>query len=110
VIQTFDPKRMRGANLARFLGFINRCLGNRFNSLYEKWRTRPLSNPGNLSLEGEAEKGCLDEFCYSHSKYLQKAACRSREREKQRFRLEELLSLADPTFLTSDVWLRRFGQ
>jgi hypothetical protein len=95
VIQTFAPERMHGANEARFRSFINQCLGNKFNTLYAKWRTRPLSNPGNLSLEVEMEKGGSDEFCHASSEYLRQAGCHSREREEQRFRLEEFVSLAE---------------
>lgn len=84
---------MHGANEARFRSFINQCLGNKFNTLYIKWRTRPLSNPGNLSLEVETEKGGSDEFCHASSEYLRQAGCRSREREEQRFRLEEAVGL-----------------
>lgn len=96
VVQTFAPERMHGANEARFRSFINQCLGNKFNTLYAKWRTRPLSNPGNLSLEVETEKGGSDEFCYASSEYLRQAGCRSRERQEQRFRLEEVVALAAP--------------
>jgi hypothetical protein len=95
VIQTFAPERMHGANEARFRSFINQCLGNKFNTLYAKWRTRPLSNPGNLSLAVEREKGVSDDFCYASSEYLRQAGCRSREREEQRFRLEEVVGLAE---------------
>jgi hypothetical protein len=94
VIQTFAPERMHGANEARFRSFINQCLGNKFNTLYAKWRKRPLSNPGNLSLEVETEKGGSDEFCYASSEYLRQAGCRSSERQEQRFRLEEFVHLA----------------
>ena len=95
VIQTFAPVRMHGANEARFRSFINQCLGNKFNTLYAKWRTRPLSNPGNLSLAAETEKGGSDEYCHAHSEYLRRAECRSRELEEQRFRLEEVVGLAE---------------
>src|SRR5260370_35717147 len=86
---------MHGANEARFRSFINQCLGNQFNTLYAKWRTRPLSNPGNLSLEAETVKGGSDDLCYASSEYLRQAGCRSREREEQRFRLEEVVGLAE---------------
>ena len=48
---------MHGANEARFRSFINQCLGNKFNTHYVKWRKRPLSNPGNLSFEADADMG-----------------------------------------------------
>jgi hypothetical protein len=95
VIETFAPERMHGANEARFRSFINQCLGNKFNTLYAKWRKRPLSNPGNLSFEVETEKGGSDEFCHVSSEHLRQAGCRNRERQEQRFRLEEVVGLAE---------------
>jgi hypothetical protein len=119
VIQTFAAERMHGANEARFRSFINQCLGNKFNSLYAKWRTRPLSNPGNLSLEVETEKGGSDEFYYASSEYLRQAGCRSSEREEQRFRLEEIVGLAESSipdfgkvieaFWTTGSWAEAAG-
>ena len=97
VIQTFSPDRMHGANEARFRSFINRCLGNKHSTLYVKWRKRPLSNPANLPFEADGEHGASDEFCHSHSEYLRQAGCRSRELEEQRFRLEEVVGLAEST-------------
>ena len=55
VIQSFSPERMHGANEARFRSFINQCLSNKFNTLYVRWRKRPLSNPGNLPFEADTE-------------------------------------------------------
>lgn len=95
VIQTFSLDRMHDANEARFRSFINQCLGNKFNTLYAKWRKRPLSNPSNLPFEADAEHGASDEFCHSHSEYLRQAGCRSREREEQRFRLGEFVRLGE---------------
>ena len=45
----------------------------------------------------ETEKGGSDEFCYASSEYLRQAGCRSRERQEQRFRLEEVVGLAEST-------------
>ncbi len=104
VIQTFSPDRMHGANEPRFRSFINGCLSNKFNTLYVKWRKRPLSNPSNLPFEADAEHGASDEFCYANSTFLRHAGCRGREREEQRFRLEEFVSLGE----TSIPGLRRF--
>lgn len=95
VIQTFAPERMHGANEARFRSFINQCLSNKFNILYIKWRKRPLSNPGNLPFEADAEHGASDEFCHSNSTYLRQAGCRRREQEEQRFRLGEFVRLGE---------------
>jgi len=92
VIQTFAPKRMHGANEARFRSFINQCLTNRFNTIYRKWRQRPLSNPSNLSFDVDENKGASDEFCHSNSYPLRQAGRRIREREENRFRLEEFVN------------------
>lgn len=108
VIQTFSPDRMHGANEARFRSFINQCLSNKFNTLYVRWRTRPLSNPGNLPFEADAEHGASDEFCHSHSEYLRQAGCRSREREEQRFRLGEFVRLGEPCIPGLQVALDAF--
>lgn len=94
VIQTFAPERMHGANEARFRSFVNQCLGNRHSTLYAKWRKRPLSNPRNLPFEIDGEHGASDEFCHSNSEYLRQAGFRRREREEQRFRLDELARLS----------------
>jgi len=114
VIQTFSPDRMHGANEARFRSFINQCLSNKFNTLYVRWRKRPLSNPGNLSFEADAAHGeqgvhrASDEFCHSHSDYLRQIGCRSREREEQRFRLDEFARLGESNIPGLQVVLEAF--
>ncbi len=108
VIQTFSPDRMHGANEARFRSFINQCLSNKFNTLYVKWRKRPLSNPGNLSFEADAEHGASDEFCHSNSTYLRQAGCRSRVREEQRFRLGEFVRLEGASIPGLQIALEAF--
>ena len=67
VVQTFDPAKMHGANEARFRSFINRCLANKFNSLYTKRKKEPLSNPKNLCLvaaEVNEPMVASDEYCH----------------------------------------------
>jgi DNA-directed RNA polymerase specialized sigma24 family protein len=108
VIQTFVPARMHGANEARFRSFINQCLSNKFNTLYVKWRKRPLSNPRNLPFEVDAEHGASDEFCHSNSEYLRQAGCRRREREEQRFRLEEFARFGEASIPGLQVALEAF--
>ena len=108
VIQTFAPDRMHGANEARFRSFINQCLGNRHSTLYAKWRKRPLSNPRNLPFEANAQFGVSDEFCHSNSEYLRQAGCRSREREEQRFRLEEFVRFGEASIPGLQVALEAF--
>ena len=108
VIQTFCPDRMHGANEARFRSFINQCLSNKFNTLYARWRQRPLSNPGNLPFEANAAHGASDEFCHSHSEFLRQAGCRSREREEQRLRLEEFVCIGEASIPGIQVALEAF--
>jgi hypothetical protein len=95
VIQTFVPERMHGANEARFRCFINRCLANRFNTLYARWRSRPLSNPRNLPFEVDAECGASDEFCHSNSEYLRQAGCRRRDQDERRLQIDEFVRLGE---------------
>jgi len=108
VIQTFAPERMHGANEARFRSFINQCLSNKFNTLYLRWRKRPLSNPRNLPFEADTEHGASDEFCHSNSTYLRQAGCRSREREEQRFRLDEFARFGEASIPGLQVALEAF--
>lgn len=108
VIQTFSPDRMHGANEARFRSFINQCLSNKFNTLYVRWRKSPLSNPGNLPFETDTEHGASDEFCHSHSEFLRQAGRRSREREEQRFRLEEFARIGEASIPGLQVALEAF--
>jgi hypothetical protein len=114
VIQTFAPERMHGANEARFRSFINQCLSNKFNTLYVKWRKRPLSNPRNLPFEVDAEHGASDEFCHSNSEYLRQAGCRRQDQDERRLRIDEFvrlgtarlpgLQLAIETFRRTGEW------
>lgn len=108
MIQTFVPERMNGAYEARFRSFINQCLTNRFNTLYATWRTQPLSNPRNLQFDVDAEHGASDEFCHSNSEYLRQAGCQSREREKQRFRLDEFVRFGEASIPGLQVALEAF--
>ena len=108
VIQTFAPQRMHGANEARFRSFINQCLSNKFNTLYVKWRNRPLSNPRNLPFEVDGGFGASDEFCHSNSEYLRQAGCRSRERDEQRFRLDEFVRLRGDSIPGLQIALEAF--
>ena len=108
VIQTFVPEKMHGANEARFRSFINQCLGNKFNTLYVKWRTRPLSNPANLPFDVDASNGASDEFCHSHSEYLRQAGHQRRIRDEQRFRLEEFARIGEARVPGLQVALEAF--
>ena len=43
VIETFDPFRHFGANLPRFLNYVNRCLANRFRTIHSNRMKNPVS-------------------------------------------------------------------
>ncbi|PSH02735.1 MAG: hypothetical protein CXZ00_15895 [Acidobacteria bacterium] len=61
---------MHGANEARFRSFINRCLANKFNTIYSHRKYEPLSNPNNLFLTGvETHEAMMasDEYCHEKS-------------------------------------------
>lgn len=96
VIQAFAPEKMHGANEARFRSFINRCLSNKFNTLYAKWRMQPHSNPNNLPLSMDFEDGADDEFCHASSAILRARQRRSRDVWEQRMRLDEFVRRGKP--------------
>jgi hypothetical protein len=97
VIQTFAPERMHGANEARFRSFINRCLVNKFNTLYVSRRNKPLFNFRNLLLTDNADepRAISDEYCHEQSPQLRKAGWQSRERYNHEVRLKEFSRFAD---------------
>ena len=78
------------------------------STLYEKWRRRPLSNPRNLRFEVNGEFGASDDFCRSNSEYLRQAGCRRREREEQRFRLDEFMGLGEASIPGFQIALEAF--
>lgn len=97
VIQTFAPEKMHGANEARFRSFINRCLTNKFNTLYGKWRMQPPSNPNNLPFSMDFEDGVDDGFCHANSTNLRARQRRSSETYEQRLRLDEFVRRWEPS-------------
>jgi hypothetical protein len=86
IVQTFDPHKHHGANQARFLNYINLCLGNKFRTIHSRRMKNPLCRSGNLSLTTHFEETDRDqvgdEFCHSHSEYLRKR-CERREKQQQ---------------------------
>lgn len=96
VIQTFAPEKMHGANEARFRSFINRCLSNKFNTLYRTWRMQPHSNPTNLPLSMNSDEGADDEFCHASSTILRARERQSREVFQQRLLLDEFVDRGEP--------------
>src|SRR5437667_4854242 len=41
IVQTFDPHKHHGANVARFFNYINLCLGNKFRTMHLKRMKNP---------------------------------------------------------------------
>jgi len=61
IVQTFDPHKHHGANVARFFNYINLCLGNKFRTMHLKRMKNPLCRPGNLSLTTHWEETDRDQ-------------------------------------------------
>ncbi len=98
VVQLFNPEKMHGANEARFRSFINRCLANKFNTIYLHRKKEPLSNPSNLLLatvETHEPMVASDEYCHEKSASLQQIDFRRCKQRDDEFRLNELSELAD---------------
>jgi hypothetical protein len=93
IVETFDPLKHYGANEARFRNYLNLCLANKLKTCYSKSLKDALFRPGNLSLgaqmEGENLGSVDDEYCHSHSAYLQRAANASEKQAWDRTFLEE---------------------
>jgi hypothetical protein len=93
IVQTFDPTRHYGANLRRFLNYINLCLGNRFRTMQSARMKNPLCRTGNVSLsvQRDAENwGQVDdEYCHAHSEHLRKSAEHLEKRAQDRHRITE---------------------
>lgn len=78
IVQTFDPAKHHGANVHRFLNYINLCLGNKFRTMQSARTKNPLCRTGNvaLSVQRDAENcGRVDdEYCHAHSEHLRKSS------------------------------------
>ena len=75
VIMTFDPFQQYGASERRFRSYVNRCLVNKFHTLYGKASKNPLSCPNNVSLSAderdeETHSEAAAEYAYTHSSHL----------------------------------------
>ena len=75
VIMTFDPFQQYGASERRFRSYVNRCLVNKFHTLYGKASKNPLSCPNNISLSAderdeETHSEATAEYAYTHSSHL----------------------------------------
>jgi hypothetical protein len=93
VVQTFDPHKHYGANSARFFGYVNLCLANKFRSIYSRRMKNPLCRPGNLSLTTDCEdtdrNQVDDEFCHGHSEHLRSGCQRQEKQRDARYVLSE---------------------
>lgn len=73
VIESFNPTLQYGASAPRFFNYINRCLGNRFNTLYSKQSKNPVCIAGNYAMgdmSNDQHEVVDDEYLYSHSSHL----------------------------------------
>jgi hypothetical protein len=108
IVQTFDPAKHHGANLPRFLSYINLCLANKFRTIHSKRRKDAICRTGNLSLTGQRETEQLGEvddvYCHAHSEYLRRAADISEKRARDRSFIREFVDFVkreDPSVLPS---------
>jgi hypothetical protein len=93
IVQTFDPSKYHGANVRRFLNYINLCLGNKFRTMQSDRTKNPLCRTGNVSLsvQGDAENwGQIDdEYCHRHSEHLRKTSEHLEKQAQDRHRIME---------------------
>lgn len=61
VIQTFDPLRHFGANLSRFLNYVNLCLANRFRTIHSNRMKNPVCRADPLSSFDVGEVATADD-------------------------------------------------
>jgi hypothetical protein len=61
VIQTFDPFRHYGANLARFLNYVNHCLTNKFRTIHSTRIKSPLDRAKGVSQSEIGEVASTDD-------------------------------------------------
>lgn len=61
VIETFDPFRHFGANLPRFLNYVNRCLANRSRTIHSNRMKNPVSRADPLPSLDVGEVACADD-------------------------------------------------
>jgi hypothetical protein len=61
VIQTFDPFRHHGANLARFLNYVNHCLANKFRTIHSARIKSPLCRAKRLLSSEIGEEASTDD-------------------------------------------------
>lgn len=95
IVQTFDPSRHYGANLRRFLNYINLCLANKFRTMRLARMKNPLGRTGNLSLsvqmDAENWSQVDDDYCHAHSHCLRKATERLEKQGQDRQRILEFM-------------------
>ena len=105
-VETFDPLKQHGANEARFRNYISLCLTNKFRTMYSKRMKDALCQPGNLSLDGQADgedpRSVDDEYCHLHSTYLRTVAKSSGKQGLDKAFLQEFVDFVqreDPKVL-----------
>ena len=97
-MQTFDPSKHHGANVRRFLNYINLCLGNKFRTMLSARMKNPLCRTANVSLsvqrDAENSGQVDDEYCHAHSEYLRKASEELEKQAEDRRRITEFTDFA----------------
>jgi hypothetical protein len=108
IVQTFDPAKHHGANLPRFLNYVNLCLANKFRTIHSKRRKDAMCHTENLSLTGQRDSeecGEVDDvYCLAHSEYLRRAADISEKRAQDEEFVREFVDFVrrkDPSVLPS---------
>ena len=94
VIQTFDPFRHYGANLARFLNYVNHCLANKFRTIHSARIKSPLCRAKRLfSSEETGDSVCIyGEFSELASEQLRAAAVRYHKQMQDRLFVGEFIN------------------
>jgi len=91
VIQTFDPFRHFGANLPRFLNYINRCLANRFLTIRSEHMRNPLSRAEPLLCPQIGEEASSDELCELLVEQLKAVHLNARKRVEDKLFVTEFV-------------------
>jgi len=112
IVATFDPLRHYGANEARFRNYINLCLANKFRTMRSKRMKNALCRPGNLVLDRQTDGEDLgrvdDEYCHSHSAYLQDAAKVAEKQADDLARIQEFKDFVEREDLEALATMKAF--
>jgi hypothetical protein len=92
LVQTFDPYKQYGANIARFKSYINTCLANKMSTGQKRAKNEPIRRPDTVSLTSE-ELVDGAEYCgevtaesvYANSEVLSVETTRVEKNHEDRF-------------------------